>query len=93
NYNFGRLLAFNIVWTFSNVIFHVGLGVVIAMALNSKNLIGKRIYRALFVLPWAIPGYIVALTWRNMYDDRFGAINQLIGIINDWIGTNFPTDT
>lgn len=93
NYNFGRLLAFNIVWTFSNVIFHVGLGVIIAMALNTKNLFGRRIYRALFVLPWAIPGYIVALTWRNMYDDRFGAINQLIGIINDGIGTNFPTDT
>jgi arabinogalactan oligomer/maltooligosaccharide transport system permease protein len=93
NYNFLRLLAFNLVWTFSNVIFHVSLGVLIAMALNTKNLIGRGLYRALFVLPWAIPGYIAALTWRNMYDDRFGAINQLVGKINQWIGTNFPTDT
>jgi arabinogalactan oligomer/maltooligosaccharide transport system permease protein len=93
NYNFGRLLAFNLVWTFSNVIFHVSLGVLIAMALNTKNLIGRGVYRALFVLPWAIPGYIAALTWRNMYDDRFGAINLLIDEINGWLGTNFPTDT
>lgn len=93
NYNFVRLLGFNIVWTISNVIFHVSMGVIIALALNYKNLIGRRIYRALFVLPWAIPGYIVALTWRNMYDDRFGAFNQLIGLINNWIGTSFPTDT
>lgn len=93
NYNFGRLLAFNLVWTVTNVVFHVVLGVAIAMALNYKNLIGRRVYRALFVLPWAIPGYITALTWRNMYDEKFGAINQLIGKINLWLGTNYPTDT
>lgn len=93
NYDFWRLLLFNITWTVSNVFFHVVLGVLIALALNSKGLIGRRVYRALFVLPWAMPGYIVALTWRNMYDDRFGAINQLLGVINHYLGTSFPTDT
>lgn len=93
NYNFLRLLAFNLVWTFSNVIFHVALGILIALALNAKNLIGRRVYRALFVLPWAIPVYIVALTWRNMYDDRFGAINQLVAVVNQWLGTGLPTNT
>ncbi len=93
NYDFLRLLSFNIVWTVSNVFFHVALGVLIALALNAKNLVGRRIYRALFVLPWAIPGYITALTWRNMYDDRFGAINQFLALVNQWIGTSLPTDT
>lgn len=93
NYDFARLLGFNITWTVVNVAFHVTLGVLIAMALNQKFLIGRRIYRALFVLPWAIPGYIAALTWKNMYDDRFGAVNQLIAIINTKLGTSFPVDT
>lgn len=93
NYNFGRLLAFNITWTVTNVFFHVVLGVLIALALNSKGLIGRGIYRALFVIPWALPGYITALTWANMYDDRFGAINQLLAVINRTLGTNFPTTT
>lgn len=91
NYDFGRLLLFNITWTFTNVILHVVLGVLIALALNSKNLIGRRIYRALFILPWAIPGYINALTWRNMFDQNFGAINFLIGDINRLLGTSFDT--
>ncbi len=91
NYDFGRLLLFNITWTFTNVILHVVLGVLIALALNSKNLIGRRIYRALFILPWAIPGYINALTWRNMFDQNFGAINFLIGYLNNWLGTSFDT--
>jgi arabinogalactan oligomer/maltooligosaccharide transport system permease protein len=93
NYNFLRLLGFNLVWTFTNVIFHVVLGVAIALALNAKYLIGRKVYRALFVLPWAVPGYIAALTWKNMYDDRFGAINQLIKIFNSTVGTHLPTDT
>lgn len=93
NYNFGRLLLFNVTWTVTNVLFHVVLGVAIALVLNSKGLLGRRIYRALFVLPWAMPGYIVALTWRNMYDDRFGAFNQLLAVINNWIGTSLPTNT
>ncbi len=93
NYNFWRLLIFNIVWTLVNVFFHVTLGVVIALVLNNKDLIGKRLYRALFVLPWAIPGYITALTWRNMYDPRFGAFNLLLAEINNILGTNLPTDT
>jgi arabinogalactan oligomer/maltooligosaccharide transport system permease protein len=93
NYDFWRLLLFNVTWTVTNVFFHVVLGVAIALALNSKKLIGRRIYRAIFVLPWALPGYVTALTWRNMYDDRFGAFNQLLGVINRWLGTGFPTDT
>jgi len=28
-----------------------------------------------------------------MYDDRFGAINQLLGIVNHYLGTSFPTNT
>lgn len=93
DYDFVRLLGFNITWTVVNVIFHVTLGILIALALNSKGLIGRRVYRALFVLPWAIPGYIAALIWRNMYDPKFGAINQILRVINEAIGTNFPVDT
>lgn len=93
NYDFWRILLFNVVWTLANLVFHVSLGVLIAMVLNSKNLIGRRFYRAIFVLPWAIPGYIAALTWRNMYDDRFGAVNQGLAVLNNWLGTSFPTNT
>jgi arabinogalactan oligomer/maltooligosaccharide transport system permease protein len=92
-YDFWRLLLFNVTWTVVNVFFHVTLGIAIALVLNNKDLIGKRLYRALFVLPWAIPGYIAALTWRNMYDPRFGAINLMLAKINELLGTALPTDT
>ncbi len=93
NYNFARLFAFNVTWTVANVFLHVVIGVTVALVLNAKGLLGRRFYRSLFVLPWAMPGYVAALTWRNMYDERFGAINQLLAIVNRWLGTSLPADT
>ena len=45
NYNFWRILVFNLVWTFVNVAFHVIIGIAVAVALNIKRLPGKRVCR------------------------------------------------
>lgn len=90
NYNFSRLLFFTFVWAVVNVILHVSLGVGIAMVLNGERVIGRRFYRALFIIPWALPAYISALTWRNMFDPTFGAVNQLFGIDVDWLNDPIP---
>lgn len=65
-----------IIWTFSNVIFHVVIGVTLALMLN-RTLPGKGIFRTLLILPWAIPQYIVALTWRGMFNYEYGSINLI----------------
>ncbi|MGD2164066.1 MAG: sugar ABC transporter permease [Anaerolineae bacterium] len=78
NFNFGRILVFNIVWTFVNVFLHAALGIMIALALNSDCLPGKRFYRSLFVIPWALPALVSGMVWHNMWHERFGAINLLL---------------
>ena len=81
NYDFLRIVSFNLFWAFSNVIIHVILGVAIAMLLNQKGLLGKSFYRAVFVLPVVIPPIIVATVWHNMFDTQNGAINYLLAIL------------
>lgn len=81
NYDFARILAFNLFWAFSNVIIHLILGVGIALLLNQKGLIGRRVYRAIYVLPVVIPPIIVATVWHNMFDTTNGAVNYLIAMI------------
>jgi arabinogalactan oligomer/maltooligosaccharide transport system permease protein len=66
-----------IVWTVVNVAFHVGLGVMLAVTLNSP-IRGKALYRLLLIIPWAVPAYITALTWRGMFDYEYGAINLML---------------
>ena len=70
NFEFLRVLVFNLFWAFSNVILHVVLGVAVALVLNVEGLRFKRIYRALFILPVVIPPIIVATVWRNMFDTK-----------------------
>ncbi len=78
NFEFMRLVLFNLWWAFSNVVIHVVLGVVIAVILNTKGLWFKGIYRAIFILPVVIPAIIVATVWRNMFDPTAGAVNFLL---------------
>jgi arabinogalactan oligomer/maltooligosaccharide transport system permease protein len=86
NFDFLRILTFNLFWAFSNVIIHVILGVAIALILNVEGLRFKRIWRAVYILPIAIPPIIVATVWRNMFDPQYGAVNQAI---NGTIGVLF----
>src|ERR1035437_1248983 len=66
-----------IIWTAANIIFHVGLGVSLALLLN-RGLPGSAVFRTLLILPWAVPQYIVALTWRGMFNFEYGAVNLII---------------
>ena len=72
-----------IFWTVVNVAFHVAIGVFLAVVLNGP-VRGKSIYRILLIIPWAVPAYITALTWRGMFDAEFGVVNQLLRSLN-WI--------
>lgn len=88
--NFYWTTGFTILWTVSNVVLHVGIGVALALVLNRENLAFKTGYRMLLVVPWAIPNYITALIWKSMFNPQHGAVNGLLdvfGIENvDWLG-------
>ncbi|MHC1736852.1 MAG: extracellular solute-binding protein [Ignavibacteriaceae bacterium] len=74
---FYEIFLKTIIWTAANLFFHVVLGVTLALLLN-RNLPGTPIFRTLLILPWAMPQYIVALTWRGMFNYEYGSINLLI---------------
>ena len=86
NFDFLYTLFFNLFWTFSNVIFHVVIGVLIAVLLNANGVWFKGVYRAIFILPIVIPTLVVANVWRNMFDPDFGAINQFLAMMGGLVG-------
>ncbi|HPG85037.1 MAG TPA: sugar ABC transporter permease [bacterium] len=81
-----------VLWTVLNVVFHVGIGVGLALLLN-KDIKGKSIFRTLLILPWAVPQYITALTWRGMFNSEYGAVNLLLdrglGLTIPWLTTEW----
>ncbi len=75
---FWEILFKTVVWTGVNIVFHVVIGVFLAVLLHQKFVAGKPAWRVLLILPWALPQYITALTWRGMFNYDYGAINLLI---------------
>ena len=74
---FYSLFGKTIIWTVVNVSFHVSLGVFLAVLIN-RTLPAKRTFRTLLIIPWALPQYIAALTWRGMFNQEYGSINLIL---------------
>ncbi len=93
--NFYWTLFITICWTVSNVVFAVGLGLLLALALNDSRIKFRWFFRVALILPWAIPNYITALVWKGMFHQQFGVINQVIQIFGfepiDWFGSVFTS--
>ena len=81
NFDFFRIVIFNLFWALSNVVIHIIVGVGIALLLNIQGLRFKGFYRALFILPVVIPPIIVATVWHNMFDRDNGAVNEGLKIV------------
>jgi arabinogalactan oligomer/maltooligosaccharide transport system permease protein len=66
------VLFFNVMWTSLSVGLQVGLGLATALLLWQKGVRLGKLWQALFILPWAIPEYIGALMWFNIFQREWG---------------------
>lgn len=80
--SFYLTLLVTILWTVVNVAFHCLLGVGLGLLLSRQKLFGKPLYRVLLVLPWAVPSYITALSWKGMFHRQYGAINAILSLLH-----------
>jgi arabinogalactan oligomer/maltooligosaccharide transport system permease protein len=77
---FWDILGQTVIWTVTNVFFHFTIGLALALMLNRK-IRGRAVYRTLLLIPWAVPTYISAFSWRWLFNSKYGffnlALNQL----------------
>lgn len=86
NSDFWDIFFINIWWTVINIVCSLFIGIVLALILNREEMRFKKIYRTIFILPWAVPSYVTALMWRVMFQKEFGAVNQIFGPIYEMFG-------
>lgn len=78
-YGFWEIFLRTIEWTVINVSISVTLGLGLALLLNRKMRLGA-LYRALLIIPWALPQVIAVLAIRGAdFDEEFGLVNILLG--------------
>jgi arabinogalactan oligomer/maltooligosaccharide transport system permease protein len=71
---FWDILGQTVIWTLTNVFFHFTIGLALALLLN-RRLRGRTIYRMLLLVPWAVPTYISAFSWRWLFNSKYGFFN------------------
>ena len=79
--SFYLTLLVTVAWTVVNVALHVGIGLVLGIALARPFLKLRAVYRVLLILPWAVPSYVTALAWKGMFHRQFGAVNALLTFV------------
>lgn len=88
---FWSTLRTTAVWTVSNVVAQLVLGLALAVLLN-EQLKARGLYRSIALIPYIVPSVAAALIWRWMYDGSAGIINAIllrIGVIDSyqqWLG-------
>jgi multiple sugar transport system permease protein len=85
-----RTVYFSIVTT----VLAIALGLAFALILN-QSFRGRRVVRALIIIPWAVPAVINGVMWRFLYSWQVGGLNGVLyslGIIDQyvaWLGDPF----
>jgi multiple sugar transport system permease protein len=84
--NYRRLLADetfwltlwnSLVWVFGSVGFQF-LGGFVAALLLHPSFRGRAFVRTVTLLPWIVPGVVVALVWEWLYQPNYGVINDVL---------------
>ncbi len=72
----GRL-GWTVIWTAVNVFFHFTIGLGLALLLNQRFR-GRTVYRLILMLPWAVPAFISAVSWRYIFNGQYGVLNLFL---------------
>ena len=58
---FWKILGWTIVWTLGATTLALVLGFGLALILNNERIKGKRLFRSIYLLPWAVPSFITII--------------------------------
>jgi arabinogalactan oligomer/maltooligosaccharide transport system permease protein len=78
------------VWTMAfatlTVATQFALGMLLAMVFANERMKGRRTYRVLLILPYALPTFMTILVWQGMMNTDFGILNEILHTNINWLG-------
>jgi len=80
-FSFWYTLTVTVGWTAVNVALAVGIGMALALVLREPWIRLRAFWRVILILPWAVPSYITALTWKGLFHRELGAVNAILGLL------------
>lgn len=78
---FFPVLGWNIAYALFSVLTQFTFGLFLAILLNNPHMRESNLYRAILIIPWAIPGTLAVLAWKGLLNTSSGAINVALGAL------------
>ncbi|MDQ0861263.1 carbohydrate ABC transporter permease [Bacillus sp. V2I10] len=75
---FYGVFGWTVVWAILSTATTFFLGLIFAVLINHKGIKLKRLWRSIYILPWAIPQFVSILIMRNIFNGEFGPLNQYL---------------
>ena len=87
-----KIISWTFIFAFLSVVTTFIAGLAIALLFNDDRMKGKRVYRALMILPYAFPAFLSAYVWRGLLDTDNGFVNNVIlgGAEVPWLTEELP---
>ncbi|WP_311491919.1 ABC transporter permease subunit [uncultured Anaerococcus sp.] len=74
---FWHIFGWTIVWTIAASTLAIVLGFIFALMVNNERIKGKKFFRTIYLLPWAIPAFITIMFFSIM-TSRGGVITEAV---------------
>jgi len=83
---FWLILVWTIIWTLVATSLAIAIGFLLAFLANNERVIGKTFFRIVFLLPWAVPGFISIMFFSIMLSPNAVLTEIISGIAGRTIG-------
>ena len=85
---FFPVLGWTICFAILSTVGSYAMGLGLAVLLNNPWMKESKFYRAILIIPWALPSTIAILAWQGLLNEQYGGINNLLHLLG--IAENIP---
>lgn len=82
---FWLILVWTLIWTLAATTLAILLGFFMALLVNNERIKGKKFFRTIYILPWAVPAFITIMYFSIMTAPGGSITEILSGIFNSRI--------
>ncbi len=79
---FWLILVWTLIWTLAATTLSILIGFFMALLVNNERVKGKRFFRTIYILPWAVPAFITIMYFSIMTAPGGSITELLAGIFN-----------
>ncbi|MDD4323504.1 MAG: ABC transporter permease subunit [Eubacteriales bacterium] len=85
---FWLIAGWTVIWTLLATSLAIFIGFTLALLVNQERIYGKRFFRTIYLLPWAVPAFITIMFFSIL----FAANAPLTDLLNSILGNTQPGD-